>query len=205
MKLQDGTPQAMALLKRFQDSGNLIDVYSGKWKPANPLTLQFTEENFTELDKKFGDEYRNHLLILCLAGMAYSDKQELCAIYPPLTKVFEWNNEPKFLILNLLTQQMLCVGLGRKYRLFMIDAVTEESVGISNVLDADNLSYSDGFLKLDHCNVVRGLLKWLSRLGDAIDENERRSNQRAINSMMGWIKVYFPDCKETSLYPNDPY
>jgi hypothetical protein len=208
MKLQNGTPQAMALLKKFEDSGNLIDVYSENWKLLNDLAIKFTDESFLNLDADKGNEYRGHLLILCLADAKYADIKEICSIYPPLAKVFERLNTPKFLIFNLITKQILCVGLGRKYRLFTIDAASNESVSIEGIqvsIGADTKNYSQNFLRLDYFGVVVNFLKGLSDLDDALSENEEHSNQRGIDRAMSKINHYFPACREVALYPNDPY
>jgi len=205
MKLQDGTPQAMALLKRFQDSGNLIDVYSGKWKPASDPAREFSDEKFVELDKQFGDGYRNHLLIVCLADMDNSVIKELCEIYPAFIHNFDRINKPKFLFINLATHQILCAGLGRGCSLFVIDSESNQGVRLEGIYMPPQKEYGDKFLALDHLKVVTKLLMGLSDLDDALSEDYENPNQKRIDRAMKQINNFFPCCDEMPLHPENPY
>lgn len=201
--MSNGTSQARALLDRLEKSGHLINVYSGSWKPVLDFRKQFTEENFSLLDKEHGDGYRNHLLVVCLSGLENEVIQELCNIYPPLTVGIKRRNPAKILIINLATQQIIYAGLGRKFSLFVHDVLTDDYITGEHF--HLNTPYNIRFLALDHLQIIQNLLTSLSELGEALAANEEQSAQIEINQAMRGINKYFPKLDEFDLFPDDPY
>ena len=114
---------------------------------------------------------KNHLLFI-YGGLGPELRKELLKVYPPLKKMFHerWSGcyEPKFLLLNLYTQQMLCVGFGRNHRLFCVDATTETitTLGLDERTDS---KYMAKIVAHDYYHAVRIFLNALQHLSYAMD------------------------------------
>jgi len=106
------------------------------------------------------------------------------SFYQPLENLIDcpsWHpsankHNPNFLFINLHTKQILCAGLGRKNRLFLIDAETNDSIeyklnhlniSSSKIFNKRNSTYFDSFTKLDPLKFVYHLISTLEELGIA--------------------------------------
>jgi hypothetical protein len=150
----------------------LIDVYSDEWLAGRNLNQYFSPHLLAEIDEEHGStDYRNHLLVVCLQVCRGNAAEELAGFYPPFAKFISgYNHEPDFLFINFHTRQMLCIGLARKNRFFMIDAATYESVEGFGIDGCSNDDYVEKFIALDHSDVVEDLATALYNLGHALDD-----------------------------------
>ena len=125
----------------------------------------------TESDLEAEAKPKNHLLFIFVDEYKKDIREKLKAVYPPVQKFFEQYHSPDFLLLNLYTKQMLCVGFGRKNRLFIIDAETGNHINAFNLNGiADDSEYMDQFLESDVYESVSDLIHALYDLSIAMYE-----------------------------------
>jgi hypothetical protein len=140
MKYVGGTKAAIDLLARLEEQGNLIS--------PSP-----------------------QLLILRVDHYNASVRGELCAIFPPLEKVLnDQLHQPHFLVFNLELKKILCFGLGRKFRLFVINAETHSKVSFYGLNGSGSNKEINEFLKTDPRFQVHKLITGLVRLGQALED-----------------------------------
>ena len=108
MKLTGGTPRALALIKKLNASGNLIDVYDRDRIESNQNNSLVDLDMMDAFDKKYGTEYHHHLLAIFI-DESISTK-ELLSVYPDFGEVFNDESiKPNLIFINLATQQILSV------------------------------------------------------------------------------------------------
>ncbi len=190
MKISKGSEKAQVLLERLAIEGDLVDVYSKVFFDRQPSIKDepratFTAEGFDYLV----DEYEQnsdsdtkpigHLLMVHLDKYKTDLRKSLVDLYQPLSNLIDaGKHDPNFLILNLYTKQMLCVGLGRKNRLFAIDAETGKSINVFGLLrgvhapgiaaiDDDEL-YMARLIEHDVYESVSDIIHALHKLGVAM-------------------------------------
>lgn len=180
MKITKGTKKAEDLLERLRQEGDLVDVYSHSFFERQPTRDEDPEAPFArngmdeveelENDPDSGTYPMGHLLFIFLDDYRAEIHEELVRLYPPLGYVIRSDkHKPDFLILNLYTRQILCVGLGRKNRLFVIDAESDRTINAFGLISAeDDTNYMDRFMEHDCYEVVYDLIVALYRLGDAM-------------------------------------
>lgn len=168
-----GTPEAIQFIKKYKNAGYLVDIYSDEWVNAqdpdeyhgpSPEDLQFW-------DKEHGTQYRGHLLCL------YLGSDELITDLRRLFKPFDdycnidtggWRsiNLPDMMLINLNTQEILCVGLGYKNNAFNFELSKYMlSRSESNVRDRDT-SCSEAFYSLDFGRIVQITVREMTQLGE---------------------------------------
>lgn len=221
MKITGGTSEALALIKKLKASGHLIDVYSKEWMTkANNTT--FNAKEFDVLVKKYSDDFAHHLLVVSVEK--YNDEINglFIKIYPRLEKVLSgYVYRPNFLFINLFTQQLLAVGLGRKNNLFAIPLDEDISLDMSDLFEN---SYIKKFTSLDHKNVLTEICKSVADLGicfcehedffisqdDDLSEDEQNEIDDQVAALFekqekltNLIKNYFPDFDETEINTGD--
>jgi hypothetical protein len=182
-----GTPEVQNFIKKYKASGHLVDPYTDQWH-ALALTRQelsdsyygeFESNEFSEYDKKFGLDYRGHLLLLYLDKGNQNLFSDLQKIYLPIKSILgvDGKHEPRFILINLATQKILCIGLGRKNRSFEYD-LDEYCSGAKSSIDSSDLKmnrnnenlYFKSFMALDYCNVTRTIIKGLHDVGYGLFE-----------------------------------
>ena len=130
-------------------------------------------------------------------------------------------HRPNFLFINLFTQQLLAVGLGRKNNLFAIPIDEDVLLDMSDLLKND---YIKKFTSLDHKNVLSEICKSVEDLGvcfcehedffmtqeDELSEEEQVEIDDQINALFekqekltNTIKNYFPEFEETEINTGD--
>jgi hypothetical protein len=182
MKITSGTEYAEALLERFKREGLLMDVYSEQFfnrlppYKDNPNAMFFREglasiEEF-EIDSEASCKPKNHLLFLYADETQQELVTELLNIYPPLLKTFGEGHWPDFLIVNLYTQQILCLGFGRKNRLFAIDAMSNQSVNVFGLNSSGSTDYINKFTEHDCFECISDFIHALDDLSDAMFEKD---------------------------------
>lgn len=190
MKINSGAKSAQALLDRLNAEGDLVDVYSSQFFARQPSYQEdpyapFTSEGFDYLL----DEYENntdsdqkplgHLLFIHVDDYKHELRNKLIEVYQPLMRLFDTGkHHPDFLILNLHTTQVLCIGLGRKNRLFAIDAKSGRSINVFGLLrgvhstilsqEQGDDEYMKKFTEHDVYESVSDLVHALYKLGVAM-------------------------------------
>jgi hypothetical protein len=175
MKITKGTPLAMDLFAELKKSGDLVDVYAEDFferqpsydqDPSAPFTKEGIEGvNELESDSDEDAKPKNHLIFIFIDEYKKDILIKLKTVYPPLQKFFEKGHLPDFLLLNLYTKQMLCVGFGRKNRLFILDAKTGNSVNAFDLVGiGDDSEYMDKFIENDVYEATSDLLRALNNL-----------------------------------------
>jgi len=177
----NGTAEAINFIEIQKKNGNLIDLYSDEWlKKHVPKTNYYFKEIQT-FEKKHGNAFKEHMLILLLDR---ENTDQIRSLYKPLENLIDSptiysgtnSHNPDFIFINLFTKQILCAGLGRKNRLFLIDAETEDNIehssphlnlSASKIFSNQNTSYFKNFTKLDPINIVYQLISALEDLGIA--------------------------------------
>jgi len=202
MKLTGGTERAQKWISDRKAEGKLIDVYSDEWYANRAASESLSQSWFNDLklefeQLEFDDEYLHHMLVVHIGGCGEEAKHELVSVYPPLGEVIGARlHQPDFLFINLKTQQILCAGLGRNNRLFILDAATGTSINAFGMLDCGDEHYIDSFTALDHATFVEDILVALSQLGNALDDYSRTpgnpdSVERALDSKPSVDSIYF--------------
>jgi hypothetical protein len=102
------------------------------------------------------------VLIYCAAGAQIQDTKDLLEIYSPLRKGFDAYHKPDFVFINLRLKSVLCVGLGRKDRLFLFDADTYEFIN-----DRHNSEIYKTFIDQDFGSDVEEIVNALEVYGEA--------------------------------------
>jgi len=176
-----GSNAAMEFLEKYKNNGLLIDIYSNEAHKRLDGINGLSAADFKSYEKKYGTSFHNHLLLIS----AFWDdsegvklKEEFATVYPKFTDYLPSENNnvffgPQFILINMHSRQVLLAGLGRKHRLFLIDAETgvEVSINAPNDINAAALfgnsdeNYLDTFLGLDHAKVARAFLENLYLLG----------------------------------------
>jgi hypothetical protein len=193
MKISQGSPKAMSLFERLKKDGDLVDIYSEDFfgrqptiaeDPDTPFLKGFLEEieyleNAPEEEKK----PKNHLIFIFLDDYKKGIKEEFIEIYPPLKKILSGWHAPDFLILNLYTQQMLCVGFGRKNGLFIIDAKTAKSINYFGSASNEDYDYISKFTDHDVSEAVNDFLTALHELSYLMYEYDNlRGNVETVST-----------------------
>ena len=179
MKITKGTPQAMAFLDLLKKEGNLTDVYSQEFFDRQPTYDEDPEAPFDKNGMEYIEELeadlsenvkpKNHLLFIFLDEYKRDLIDKLLAIYPSLVKHFDGLHKPDFIILNLYTKQMLCVGFGRKNRIFAYDPMYEPLIDFFGLTGSGRDSkYLDRFMEHDCYEAVRDFAQALATLSEAM-------------------------------------
>jgi hypothetical protein len=189
MKITGGTQRAIALLAKLQQQGHLVDVYSQSFFDRQPSIkddpkVVFRKELYKDLFVDFEDNIDSdqkplgHLLLVYVDGLNSDLRKALIEVYEPLENLIDaGTHNPDFLIINLFTKQVLCIALGKKNRLFAIDAQTGETVntfGLLSGLHASGLiakedgGYMDRFTQHDVYEFTSDLVHALHKLGVAM-------------------------------------
>ena len=203
MKIIDGTKQTQELFRRLTDDGDLVDVYSKSFYDRQP---SHKDEPYADFSKEgfeyFLEEYENnpecdikplnHLLFIHVDDYKKDVHKALIEAYRPLEDLIDTGkHSPDFLLINLYTRQVLCVGFGRKNRLFIIDAETGKLVDAFGLLGLHasglhfhkNSDYIDKFTEHDIYETVSDFLHALHTLSVAMFEYDNMpANQEEIEN-----------------------
>jgi hypothetical protein len=181
LKITKGTPQAMELLDLLKKEGNLTDVYSQEFFDRQPTYDESPDALFHKNGMEYIDELevdpsettkpKNHLLYIFVDEYKKELIDKLLAVYPPLVSYFGAFHKPDFLILNLFTKQMLCIGFGRKNQIFAFDPLYSEHIDFFGVTGSgDQGKYLDVFMDNDCYETVRDFAQALLTLSEAMFE-----------------------------------
>lgn len=180
MPYTGGTKAAQNAIDQLQRLGALINVYNNEWLSKNPKFPSFGAEELADFDSQSGGACSGHLLVIStsLDGDAVTD--QLLAAYPGFGVAFGADaphHKPDFVFINLATQQILCVGLGRKNYVFGYaigaDGVLISDANVRDIIDRSfdlrgqdtTLAFMNEMVKYDHGNVVINLIESLYEFG----------------------------------------
>jgi len=179
-----GTALANQFISKYALSGHLLDLYSDEWALNNEDLEGISVALFKEYDAQFGTAYRNHILLISCDWYEDSNSNfstDLINIFPKYKRQLRDYSEniffdPSFVLINLATQQISSVGLGRNNRFFMTDVETNISVSLNlpndisarAVFGIEDNNYLPNFLKLDHAGIVYKFLTSLSAMGSLV-------------------------------------
>lgn len=178
-----GTEKANALIEKYKKLNYVVDFYSDEYQSTvnDDAYEDLHCDAFLQYDKKYGAEYRGHMLMIYVGDENKELILELSELYDPLKKIFklqtqfgDWTHKPDILIINLATKEILCAGLGRKNRLFSYEL--HKYLGIKTTNDISNRSdeknsegnlnqCSDNFYRLDYANAAKRITRLLEELG----------------------------------------
>lgn len=122
-----------------------------------------------EADPSENAKPKNHLLFIYLESYKRELINKLLVLCPALVKHFDGLHEPDFIILNLYTKQMLCVGFGRKNRIFAYDPMYEPFIDFFGLTGSgDGGKYLDRLMEHDCYEAVRDFAQALATLSEAM-------------------------------------
>jgi len=196
----NGTHQAQQYIEKLKKNGDLIDIYSNEWLEKNYKDNKSIIKYIKKFEKKEGNEYIGHMLIIHLADESDEALNELLSLYKPLENIItkksrsqHTGHNPDFLFINLYTKQILAAGLGRKNRIFLLDAETGNSIeyntqalriSANDIFTNKNKSFYEEFIALDPLEVVTELISSLEELGSALFANASVRNRDEIEEIL---------------------
>ena len=129
--------------------------------------MGYIDDLETDLDENA--KPKNHLLFIFIDEYKKELIDKLLAAYPPLIEKFNAFHKPDFIILNLYTKQMLCVGFGRKNRIFAYDPAYSQQIDFYGLTGAgDGRKYLDKFIEHDCYDTVGDFAQALATLSEAM-------------------------------------
>lgn len=149
---------------KLRKAGLLVDLYSSakSEKERRRSGCRFSDYEFSYWDAEAGTAYRSKLWLIFIEVDDTDTWQMMTRQYPRLA-VRASSYKPDFLFLNFHTDQVLCVGLGRRMQLFAYELDTYAS-------DERDSDYLAGFRTVDPAGLVPGFLDDLSRYGGVFAE-----------------------------------
>lgn len=178
-----GTPEAIKFIKKYKKSGYVVDFYSDEHiKTLDEDYTSITTDDLENFDKKHGTSYQGHMLAIYLGDENRELLNDLSNIYLPFQRLFNLEgayfgtpHKPDLLLLNLATQEVLCVGLGRKNRSFSFELhqylkfrTTNDSTnkGLRD-FDANTTDEcSEKFFELDYHRIAERTISATEELGE---------------------------------------
>lgn len=169
---QLNSAETIGLFEALKKDGLLVDVYSQEWFDTRDEDGDFPRCLLSNLEGEYSPEYLNHLLIIYLDQYKDEYNDKLVSLFPCLNEILnEGYHKPDFLFINTNINKILCVGLGRKNRLFAIDGETNNPVNVFGLTNGDE-NFIDDFTKDDHLEVVSDLVNALDNLGTSFYEHD---------------------------------
>jgi hypothetical protein len=180
MPYTGGTKAAQNAIDQLQKLGALINVYSSEWLSNNPKFPSFGTEELADFDSQSGGACSGHLLVISTSLDCDAVTDQLLAAYPGFASAFGADapyHKPDFVFINLATQQILCVGLGKKNYIFGYaigaDGVLINDANVRAIIDRSfastsqdaTLAFMSEMVKYDHGNVVTNLIESLYEFG----------------------------------------
>ena len=181
MAYQGGTVAAGECISKLKQLGALVDVYSYEWLATQPQDVYFGTGDLEEYQQKSDNLCVGHLLIISTSLDLQAVGDLLTAAHPGFKAIFGEESvyhKPDFIFINLATQQILCVGLGRKNQIFGYALGTEEiHIRSGNVYDSiqpwrhkdsedPTLVFMREFLAYDRAGIVEVILEALYLFGE---------------------------------------
>jgi hypothetical protein len=192
-----GTPEAIKFIEKYKKTGHVVDFYSDEYilkRQKNNCLI--SQRLLKTLDVQHGSSFRNHLLIIYIGDGNSEMLQTLSSLYEPIHRYFNLQSDgagsvvnPDFLLLNLSTKEILCVGIGWKNRGFNFELhnylakyTSPEAPYKLKHLNSSQISTecSDAFFELDHWNISKKIIAVMNQLGDSYEKDSKRGVLNAI-------------------------
>jgi hypothetical protein len=201
-----GTPEAIQFIEKYKKTGHIVDFYSDEYienrnKNNCPINLKYLKS----LDQEHGTAYRNHLLVIYIGDEQREMLSELSNLYEPIHRYFNLDSggpghviKPDFLLINLATQEILCVGIGGRNREFHFELhnylgkhTTPEAPNKLNHFTKSAMSdeCSMAFYELDHWHLAQNLINEMKKLGEAYEEDSKRGVQSSIKFLSHFAPI----------------
>ena len=192
-----GTPEAINFIEKYKKTGHVVDFYSDEYvlnRQKNNCLI--SQRLLKTLDVQHGKFYRNHLLIIYIGDKNGEMLDTLSSLYEPIHRYFNLEGDgpgivikPDYLLLNLITKEILCVGIGWRNRNFNFELhnylaryTAPEAPYKLNHFNSSEISTdcSDAFYELDHWNISKKIITVMNQLGEAYEEDSKRGVLNAI-------------------------
>ncbi len=178
-----GTSEAIQFIEKYKKTGYLVDFYSDEHiKTLDEDSASITFDDLKDFDLKHGTAYRGHMLAIYLGDENRELLEELSRLYLPFQRLFNlegafggWTHKPDLLLVNLVTQEVLCVGLGRKNRSFKFElhrflhshtTNDSENKGLRDFDRNTSTDCSEKFFELDHHRIAERTISATEELGE---------------------------------------
>ncbi len=180
MAYTGGTVAAQECITQLTALGALVDVYSRNWLAEHPDFACFTAEDLSEYQQRSKGACEGHLLVISTSLDMEVASRLLPAAHPGYAAYFgdqAQYHKPDLVFINLATEQILCVGLGRKNYFFGFAIGTDDvRINDGNIKDAlrpfrdpsskdPSLVFMRKFIQYDYANVVLNLVDALYEFG----------------------------------------
>jgi len=180
MAYKGGTKAAQACIKQLTEICSLVDVYSTHWLATHPDFPYCSTDDLTAHQTASNNACEGHLLVISTSHDESIVGEQLMATHPGFVPVLgegSHYNKPDFIFINLATQQILCIGLGRKNYLFgyaigtndvLIDDSNVQDVTSTDQIDSAStptLLFMREFVKYDYAGVVSRFIDSLYEFG----------------------------------------
>lgn len=201
-----GTSEAIKFIEKYKKTGHVVDFYSDEYIGSfdQDDTPTITLEALKDYDSEHGTLYRGHMLTIFVGNEDGEMLDELSQIYQPFEQILNlrsefgsWTHKPDFFIVNLNIKEILCVGLGRKNRMFQFELhkylrSKKEQVS-GEEFDTD---CSEGFFAHDHYGIAKKTIHEAKSLGESY---------YSLDSLAGNSDVSVTLNEEDGLYYFDDY
>jgi hypothetical protein len=180
MAYTGGTAAAQECIAQLTELKALVDIYSRKWLATRQDFVDITAEDLVSYQQRSNGACEGHLLIISTSLDMDAATRLLPSALPSFAAYFGDRapyHKPDLIFINLATQQILCIGLGRKNYFFGF-AIGADEVKISdgNIRDAirpwsnpnsidPTLFFLREFIKYDYANIVLNLVEALYEFG----------------------------------------
>jgi hypothetical protein len=178
-----GTPEGIKFIEKYKKSGYVVDFYSDEHiKSLDEDSASISVDDLKDFDLKHGTAYRGHMLAIYLGDQNWELLDDLSNLYLPFQRLFNLEgayggtlHKPDLLLVNLVTQEVLCVGLGRKNRSFNFELhrylqcrTTNDSTnkGLREFDKNASIDCSEKFFELDHHKIAKRTLSATENLGE---------------------------------------
>lgn len=177
-----GTPEAINFIEKYKKTGHVVNFYTDEHiKSLDQDRCSIFIDDLERYDKKYGTAYRGHMLSIYIGDENKEMLDELSSIYLPFKRIFTvgtafggWTHKPDLLIVNLITHEILCVGLGRKNHCFHFElhrylenrtTNNQENKELREFRSQLPIDCSDEFFKLDYRGIANKTIRECVELG----------------------------------------
>lgn len=121
--------EAAKFIQQYKDAGHIADVYSADWLKKHPDFPLFSEYELEDYQKASRRKCVGHLHVIHFDNYSPELPTALGTLYKPFQLAFDnAYHKPDLVFVNLLTEQIFCIGLGRKNDFFFYELGKEKVV-----------------------------------------------------------------------------
>jgi len=188
--INGGSTSAINFINKYSKTGHVIDFYSDSYFENDSIKNKAISRKYLkQLDEKYGDSYRGHLLVIYIGDLEHNRVNELANLYLPIHRYFNLDMghaypiKPSFLILNLFTKEILCIGIGRKNRKFSFELhnylskhTTLDEPYKHKIFSLPDISVecSSSFYELDYWNLAKKIDNAMESLALGYENESKR-------------------------------